>query len=102
MQSSLGVLIRPASLAAAVILLAVFVANGQTAASSTATAQEQVATTVNASGSKAAASNAPLFSDYRGVSIGMAADDVRGKLDGIKKGDSQDYLATSDHESAQI
>lgn len=47
-------------------------------------------------------SNAPVFKDYRGISIGMAADEVRAKLDGIKKGDRQDYLALSDQESAQI
>lgn len=46
--------------------------------------------------------NAPLFKDYHGVSIGMSADEVRGKLDRIKKGDSQDYFAISDQESAQI
>ena len=48
------------------------------------------------------ASNAPVFKDYRGVTIGMAADEVRGKLDKIKKGDRQDYLAISDQETAQI
>jgi hypothetical protein len=46
--------------------------------------------------------NAPVFKDYRGVSIGMAADEVRAKLEKIKKGDGQDYLAFSDQESAQI
>jgi hypothetical protein len=47
-------------------------------------------------------SNAPVFKDYHGISIGMSADEVRGKLERIKKGDSQDYLAFSDQESAQI
>lgn len=47
-------------------------------------------------------SNAPVFTDYRGVSIGMAADEVRAKLDQIKKGDRQDYLVLSEQESAQI
>lgn len=46
--------------------------------------------------------NTPLFKDYRGVSIGMAADEVRAKLDRIKKGDRQDYLVFSEQESAQI
>jgi hypothetical protein len=46
--------------------------------------------------------NAPVFKDYHGVSIGMSADEVRGKLDRINKGDSQDYFAISDRESAQI
>jgi hypothetical protein len=47
-------------------------------------------------------SNTPVFRDYHGVSIGMAADEVRAKLDRIKKGDGQDYFALSDQESAQI
>ena len=62
----------------AVLLLTVYVVNGQ------------------------ATSNTPVFKDYHGVSIGMSADEVRGKLDRIKKGDGQDYLAFSDQESAQI
>jgi hypothetical protein len=33
-------------------------------------------------------SNAPVFTDYRGISIGMTADEVRAKLDRIKKGDT--------------
>jgi len=48
------------------------------------------------------ASNAPVFKEYHGVSIGMAADEVRAKLEKIKKGEGQDYLAFSDQESAQI
>ena len=46
--------------------------------------------------------NVPLFTDYRGVKIGMSADDVRSKLNDIKKGDHQDYLVLADQESAQI
>ena len=49
-----------------------------------------------------AAANAPVFADYRGVKIGMTADEVRGKLDGLKKGERQDFLVFSEHESAQI
>jgi hypothetical protein len=64
-------------------------------------AQEQVATAVNAPTTKAAA-NAPVYTDYRGVAIGMTADEVRSKLDGIKKGSGQDFLAFSQYESAQI
>ena len=45
-------------------------------------AQEQVATVVNSSAAKPAA-NAPVYSDYRGINIGMSADEVRSKLDGI-------------------
>jgi hypothetical protein len=82
MGSSLRTFIRPASLfVAAIIFMTVSVVNGQT------TSPTQVA---------------PVFKDYRGVSIGMAVDEVRGKLERIKKGDGQDYLVFSDQESAQI
>ena len=64
-------------------------------------AQDQVATVVNSSTSKAPA-NAPVYTDYRGVAIGMTADEVRSKLDGIKKGNGQDFLVFSEYESAQI
>ena len=79
------------------IVMAVSISNAQTSISS----KEQVATVVNSSASKAAA-NLPVYSDYRGVSIGMTADEVRSKLDGIKKGNGQDFLVLSEYESAQI
>ena len=62
---------------AAFLVLAISVANGQT-------------------------STTPVFTDYRGVKIGMSADEVRGKLDGVKKGDKQDLLVFSEREHAQI
>ena len=64
-------------------------------------AQDQVATVVNSSTSKAPA-NAPVYTDYRGVAIGMTANEVRSKLDGIKKGSAQDFVVFSEFESAQI
>ncbi|HEX2272165.1 MAG TPA: hypothetical protein VHH35_21665 [Pyrinomonadaceae bacterium] len=66
-------------------VLSIGVAQGQTV--STATAVK---------------ANVPLFTDYRGVKIGMSADEVRSKLDQIKKGEGQDFLVLSDQESAQI
>ncbi len=63
--------------------------------------QKQLATAVNAPATKAPA-NAPVYTDYRGVAIGMAANEVRSKLDGIKKGQGQDMLVFSDYETAQI
>lgn len=45
----------------------------------------------------------PVFKDYRGVQIGMSADEVRKKLDGLKDGGlGQDFFAYSERESAQI
>ena len=45
----------------------------------------------------------PLFHEYRGIQIGMAADDVRKKLGNpTDKSDEQDFFALNDAESAQI
>jgi hypothetical protein len=63
--------------------------------------QQEVAK-VNSSTASAAKPNVPVFADYRGVKIGMAADEVRSKLNGVKKGDRQDFVNFSEHESAQI
>ncbi len=49
------------------------------------------------------ASNVPVLKDYRGVTIGMSAKDVREKLDRLKDGGPlQDFFLFSDKESAQI
>lgn len=87
-------------LPAIVLTLAVSVANGQTGSSGTG--QDEVATTISSSTSTTATTPRPVFTDYRGVSIGMTADEVRAKLEGIKKGNGQDYVAFSERESAQI
>jgi hypothetical protein len=93
-------LIRLLSLPALVLILTISIANGQTVSSSSK--QEEVATAIDKSVSTAATANAPLFADYRGITIGMTAEDVRAKLDRLKKGDRQDYLVLSERESAQI
>ena len=80
------------------ILIACSVANAQT--TSTAPQPQEVA--VNSKASSPAAANVPVYADYRGIKIGMTADEVRSKVNGIKKGEGQDLLASSDHESAQI
>ena len=46
--------------------------------------------------------SAPAFTDYRGITIGMTNEEVRSKLDGLKKGDDLDALFLSDKEAAQI
>ena len=75
------------------------IANGQNI--SNPSAQEEVATVTKPSTSTAT-SNVPVFKDYRGVKIGITAEEVRTKLDGLKKGDRQDFLVLSERESAQI
>ena len=45
----------------------------------------------------------PLFSEYKGVRIGMMADDVRKKLGSPQdKSDEQDFYVFNDQESAQV
>jgi len=49
------------------------------------------------------AAEQPLYSDYKGVRIGMTADEARSKLGQPSlKSDDQDYYAFSDSETAQI
>lgn len=49
------------------------------------------------------ASEKPIFADYKGIRIGMSADEVRQRLDHLKeKGERQDFFVFSDQESAQI
>ena len=92
--------IRPTFLLLPVALIACSIANAQTA--STAAPQPQEVAKVSSSTTKAANANMPVFDDYRGVTIGMSADEVRSKLNNIKKGDRQDLVNFSEHEAAQI
>lgn len=85
-------------LSAAGLILMVSITNAQQTSNTPA---QEVATVTN-SATKAATANVPVFKDYRGVTIGMTAADVRAKLDRIKKGDGQDFLVFSERESAQI
>ena len=49
------------------------------------------------------ADEVPVFREYRGVEIGMAADEARKKLGGPKdKGDEQDFFVLNDKETAQV
>lgn len=75
------------------------IANAQT--SSSVSEQQKVATVANPSVRNSAAA-VPVFKDYRGIRIGMTADEVRSTLDGLKKDKGQDVFVFSGHESAQI
>lgn len=88
------------SLPAVVVMVAVSIANGQT--TSQAKAQEEVATARSAAPNNGATANVPAFTDYRGIKIGMSADEVRSKLEGVNKGEGQDFFTYSERESAQI
>ncbi len=87
-------------LPAILLVLAVSIANGQT--QSSGATQEDVASVTNPTASSAAKANVPLFEDYRGVSIGMSAKEVRSILERVKEGKSQDIVVFSERESAQI
>jgi hypothetical protein len=91
--------IRSTLLLLPVLILVVSIANGQTISSGSG--QEEGAE-MNPSASSPATTNLPVFTDYRGVRIGMIAEEVRSKLEGLKKGEGQDFLGFSDRESAQI
>jgi len=69
------------------------VANAQT--------EQAVAAVANPSARNSTAA-VPMFKDYRGIHIGMTAEEVRSTLDGIKKDKIQDVFVPSEHESAQI
>src|ERR1044072_7532792 len=86
--------VRSTFLLVPAILIVFSVTNAQTAQ------QQEVA--VNSKASSTAAANVPVFADYRGIKIGMSADEVRSKVNGVKKGEGQDLLTLSEHESAQI
>jgi hypothetical protein len=79
-MKSQGSFIRSTLLLLPAFFLAVSVSNAQTSATS----------------------NAPVFKDYRGIKIGMSVEEARSKWDRLKKGDGQDFLVFSEHESAQI
>lgn len=91
---------RSAMLPAIHLVMAVAVAQGQS--TSGAAAQEQVATVAKSPRSNAKPSNVPMFSDYRGIRIGMTAEEVRAKFDRLKKDRTLDVLDFSEQESAQI
>ena len=83
---------------AIVVVIVACLAKGQTP--SDAKAQEEGAVATNAAPNNGP--NVPAFTDYRGIKIGMSAEEVRTKLDRIKKGEGQDFWTYSERESAQI
>jgi hypothetical protein len=87
-------------LSAFVLMLSASTVGAQT----TPASQTEVAK-VNTAGSTTSnnGSRLPVFTDYRGVRIGMSADEVKTKLKDLKDGGSgQDFFVFSERESAQI
>ena len=61
------------------------------------------ATSARAQGPAAKDNDEPPFHEYKGVRIGMTADEARKKLGNpTDKSDAQDFYAVSDNETAQI
>jgi hypothetical protein len=90
-----------------IFLLTVPITNAQeTASNQNAERAVAASTTTNsntASASTTPATAAPVFTDYKGVRIGMSADEVRDKLDHLKEqGKVQDFFVFSEAESAQV
>lgn len=90
-------------LPAIILVFVVSIANSQTTAGLSAQTDVAKASTSDSATSNNAAANTPVFTDYRGVRIGMNAEEVRAKLDRLKDGGPhQDFFVFSEKESAQI
>ncbi|HEV2880817.1 MAG TPA: hypothetical protein VGX24_05865 [Pyrinomonadaceae bacterium] len=85
--------------AACLLCLTAFAAPAQTARTGNATHN-----TADAHAAKAqAADEQPPFQEYKGVRIGMTADEARKKLGSpTDKGDTQDFYLVSDKETVQV
>lgn len=82
----------------AALLIAVPLSAGQTPNTS------QIAqTTADNKSADSAMELQPVFSEYRGIKIGMTADEVRKLVDKLRdKGEKQDFFVLSDTETAQV
>ena len=82
----------------AAVLIAVPLTSGQTLDTS------QIAHTMADNKSPGGANELPpVFKEYRGIKIGMSADEVRKLVDKLRdKGDKQDFFVLSDTETAQV
>ena len=93
--------LRLSLVAAFLVCLAVVETPAQTRASG-ATAARASATATPAAKAEPA-DDAPTFQEYKGVRIGMTADEARQKLGSpTDKGDTQDFYLVSEKESVQV
>ncbi len=91
--------LRPAALLGATLALSALVVSGQDAKQNQTT--KRVANALAAETTKSM--SGPVFSEYRGVRIGMGADEARQKLGKPKEKSSvQDFYVFSDTETAQV
>jgi hypothetical protein len=88
-KANLGVF-RSLSLLVITVALSALVANAQ-------------ATKARGAGAAAGDEEGPALHEYKGISIGMTADEVRKKLGAPSdKGEEQDFFVFSDNETAQV
>ena len=88
------------SLLPACLLFAATLANAQSTSSNDVAKAAEAPTETDTS----AATPTPVFTEYKGVKIGMPAEEVRKTLEQYlkAKGDAQDILVVADSESAQV
>ena len=92
----MGWLLRTCALGGALLLAAL-------PASSQTPNQDQIAKTAISTAAKNTTAPQPSFTAYRGVTIGMSAEQVRNKIDHLQdKGKTQDFFVFSDIETAQV
>jgi hypothetical protein len=86
------------------LLLTAYSINGQTISPTSAQQQNEIAKASEATKRvEESLAPQPLFQGYRGVTLGLTAEEVRAKLDRLKeKGKIQDFFVFSDTEWAQI
>jgi hypothetical protein len=90
-------------LPAIILVFVVSIANAQTTADISAQSEVAKASTTESTTGNDSDANTPVFTDYRGIRIGMSADEVRAKLERLKDGGpGQDFFVFSEKESAQI
>ena len=90
-------------LLAALCLLLCTAASGQQAASNQNDKSSEAEAAANSRESAAPSAASPAFAEYKGIRIGMSAEDVRAKLDHLKeKGSASDFFAFSEAETAQV
>ena len=75
-----------------------------TNAQTTATGDQVAKATSNATAPAAKAEPAPVFSDYRGIKIGIPLKEARANVDRFLKDktDKQDFVVVSDNETAEV
>src|ERR1044072_102908 len=93
--------LNPSSILILVMLPAIGVSIGNAQTTSSAPERQEGGAVGNSTARNSTAA-VPVFKDYRGIHIGMTAEEVRSTLDGLKKDKGQDVFIFSEHESAQI